>query len=144
MACASTNSPPSPRPSVSPRLNIVWQALDDTVVHAGYSRYLSPPPFELVGKRNGGEILEYHRGALRHRGSTRRRPSRRITTTSACSRRSAENHLGLDTYYKQSHNLIDEGQFGAPIILTPFNYAQGKQYGAELTGNYTGEISRPI
>ncbi|HXP65664.1 MAG TPA: hypothetical protein VN815_09325, partial [Steroidobacteraceae bacterium] len=44
--------------------------------------------------------------------------------------------LGLDTYYKQSHNLIDEGQFGAPIILTPFNYAQGKQYGAEFTANY--------
>jgi outer membrane receptor for ferrienterochelin and colicins len=39
----------------------------------------------------------------------------------------------------QSHNLIDEGQFGAPIILTPFNYAHGKQYGAELTGNFTDE-----
>jgi hypothetical protein len=47
--------------------------------------------------------------------------------------------VGLDTYYKQSHNLIDEGQFGAPIILTPFNYAQGKQYGAELTGNYASK-----
>jgi hypothetical protein len=35
--------------------------------------------------------------------------------------------------------LIDEGQFGAPIILTPFSYAHGKQYGAELTGNYTAE-----
>ena len=34
-------------------------------------------------------------------------------------------------------NLIDEGQFGAPIILTPFNYRFGKQYGAELTANYT-------
>jgi len=34
---------------LSPRLNAVWQALEDTVVHAGYSRYLSPPPFELVG-----------------------------------------------------------------------------------------------
>jgi hypothetical protein len=47
--------------------------------------------------------------------------------------------VGLDTYYKQSTNLIDEGQFGAPIILTPFNYAQGKQYGAELTGNFSAE-----
>ncbi len=47
--------------------------------------------------------------------------------------------VGLDTYYKQSHNLIDEGQFGAPIILTPFNYVHGKQYGAELTGNFTDE-----
>jgi len=27
---------------LSPRLNLVWQALDDTVVHSGYSRYLSP------------------------------------------------------------------------------------------------------
>jgi hypothetical protein len=47
--------------------------------------------------------------------------------------------VGLDTYYKQSHNLIDEGQFGAPIILTPFNYTYGKQYGAEITTNYTQE-----
>jgi outer membrane receptor for ferrienterochelin and colicins len=45
--------------------------------------------------------------------------------------------VGVDTYYKQSVNLIDEGQFGAPIILTPFNYRYGKQYGAELTANYT-------
>jgi outer membrane receptor protein involved in Fe transport len=45
--------------------------------------------------------------------------------------------IGLDNYYKQSANLIDEGQFGAPIILTPFNYRYGKQYGSELTFNYT-------
>ena len=44
--------------------------------------------------------------------------------------------LGVDSYYKLSRNLIDEGQFGAPIILTPFNYAKGKQYGIEFTGNY--------
>ncbi len=33
--------------------------------------------------------------------------------------------LGLDGFFKASHNLIDEGQFGAPIILTPFNYRAG-------------------
>src|ERR1700749_26951 len=47
--------------------------------------------------------------------------------------------LGLDTYYKQSKDLIDEGQFGAPIILTPFNYKYGKQYGGELSADYTTE-----
>src|ERR1700733_3694824 len=36
----------------SPRLNMVWQALTDTTVHAGYSRFLSPPPFELVGGKD--------------------------------------------------------------------------------------------
>ena len=45
--------------------------------------------------------------------------------------------VGLDSYYKLSRDMIDEGQFGAPIILTPFNYAKGKQYGAELTADYT-------
>jgi hypothetical protein len=45
--------------------------------------------------------------------------------------------MGLDTYFKQSYNLIDEGQFGAPIILTPFNYRFGRQYGIEYTANYT-------
>ncbi|HEV7357790.1 MAG TPA: hypothetical protein VGN99_07325, partial [Steroidobacteraceae bacterium] len=47
--------------------------------------------------------------------------------------------VGVDSYYKQSHNLIDEGQFGAPIILTPFNYTFGKQYGVELSSSYTAQ-----
>ena len=42
----------------------------------------------------------------------------------------------MDSYYKQATDLIDEGQFGAPIILTPFNYAHGQVYGVEFTGNY--------
>ena len=42
----------------------------------------------------------------------------------------------MDAYYKTSKNLIDEGQFGAPIILTPFNYKKGKQYGIAFTANY--------
>ena len=44
--------------------------------------------------------------------------------------------LGVDTYYKASRNMLDEGQFGAPIIQTPFNYKDGRQYGVELTGTY--------
>ena len=44
--------------------------------------------------------------------------------------------LGVDGYYKRSRNLIDEGQFGAPIILTPFNYRDGLQYGVEFIATY--------
>jgi outer membrane receptor protein involved in Fe transport len=42
----------------------------------------------------------------------------------------------IDSYYKTSTHMIDEGQFGAPIILTPFNYARGTQWGVELTLSY--------
>lgn len=121
----------------SPRLNMVWQALTDTTVHAGYSRYLSPPPFELVG---GKDIALFQ--------NTTNPP---LTPLAASPLAEHANYydlgvqqkimraltLGLDTYYKQSVNLIDEGQFGAPIILTPFNYRYGKQYGVELAANYT-------
>ena len=44
--------------------------------------------------------------------------------------------IGVDGYYKISNNLIDEGQFGAPIILTAFNYAHGRQEGVQLTTSY--------
>ena len=44
--------------------------------------------------------------------------------------------LGIDAYYKYSHYLIDEGQFGSALVFTPFNYAHGRVYGTELTASY--------
>jgi outer membrane receptor protein involved in Fe transport len=34
---------------LSPRINVVWQPIDGTILHAGYARYFAPPPFELIG-----------------------------------------------------------------------------------------------
>jgi outer membrane receptor for ferrienterochelin and colicins len=121
---------------VSPRINAVWQALDDTVVHAGYSRYFSPPPFELVGGETVTKFLNTTAAASTAVSSTPQAEQANYYDIGVQQKVGGRITLGLDTYYKQSHDLIDEGQFGAPIILTPFNYAQGKQYGAELTGNY--------
>jgi len=122
---------------VSPRVNIVWQALPDTTVHTGYARYLSPPPFELVG---GKDIALF--------ANTTSPPNSLVADLPSAEKANYYDlgvqqkvlrslTLGVDSYYKQSVNLIDEGQFGAPIILTPFNYRYGKQYGVEFTANYT-------
>jgi outer membrane receptor for ferrienterochelin and colicins len=121
----------------SPRLNMVWAVLPDTTVHAGYARYLSPPPFELVGGKDIALFENTTSPPLSPEAAVplpeqanyydlgvQQKVTRRLT-------------VGVDTYYKQSVNLIDEGQFGAPIILTPFNYRYGKQYGAEFTTSYT-------
>src|SRR5215831_4616574 len=43
---------------------------------------------------------------------------------------------GIEAYYKIVSNLLDEGQFGAPILLTPFNYEKGLVRGVELTLSY--------
>jgi outer membrane receptor for ferrienterochelin and colicins len=122
---------------VSPRVNIVWQALPDTTVHGGYARYLSPPPFELVG---GKDIALFQNTTSPPNSLAADSPSAERANYYDLGVQQKIFHaltLGVDTYYKQSVNLIDEGQFGAPIILTPFNYRYGKQYGVEFTANYT-------
>jgi outer membrane receptor protein involved in Fe transport len=124
---------------VSPRVNVVWQALPDTTVHAGYSRYLSPPPFELVGTETVSKFVNTTAGAAVLQADTPLPEQANYYDIGAQQKVTDQITVGLDSYYKQSHNLIDEGQFGAPIILTPFNYSYGKQYGVELTSSFTAE-----
>ena len=127
---------------LSPRVNLVWQATASTTVHAGYSRFFSPPPFELVGNTTL-QKFEFSTAAPNDASNDAVRPERsnyydlgvQQTLTKSLS-------VGVDTYYKQATDLIDEGQFGAPIILTPFNYRYGQVYGVEFTGSYnTGHFS---
>ena len=122
---------------VSPRLNIVWQALAGTTLHAGYSRYLSPPPFELVGGKDINLFENTSSPPLTKLDTLPQAEHANYFDAGVQQKVTRAFTIGLDTYYKRSSNLIDEGQFGAPIILTPFNYRYGKQYGAEFTANYT-------
>jgi hypothetical protein len=123
----------------SPRFNAIWQALPDTIVHGGYARYMSPPPFELVGGETVAKFVNTTAAAAVTAADTPQAEQANYYDVGVQQKIARRFTVGLDTYYKQSHNLIDEGQFGAPIILTPFNYSQGKQYGAELTGNFAAE-----
>lgn len=121
----------------SPRVNVVWEALLGTTLHAGFSRYISPPPFELVGAETISKF-QNTTSPPESLGSEPPLPERANYYDLGLQQKiTREFTVGFDSYYKQSVNLIDEGQFGAPIILTPFNYRYGKQYGAELTANYT-------
>jgi outer membrane receptor protein involved in Fe transport len=121
----------------SPRLNAVWQATPSTTVHAGYASYFTPPPQELVSTSD-----------LALFANTSGAPA--VTQNSPIKNESAQYFdlgitqdvlpgfkLGADAYYKYARNLLDEGQFGAPVILTPFNYHFGVNQGVELTANYT-------
>jgi outer membrane receptor for ferrienterochelin and colicins len=124
---------------ISPRLNVVWQAPTGTTVHAGYSRYFTPPPFELIASETFTKFA----------GTTAVPPGTVTTDTPPVAERADYYDLGvqqkllqkaltlgIDSYYEPSLHLIDEGQFGAPIILTPFNYHTGRISGIEFTANY--------
>ena len=120
----------------SPRLNIVWKPAAGTTLHAGYARYFTPPPMELL---TAGSIDKYA-------GTTGALPGSDVSTPKA--ERSHYFDIGIsqvilpgltagvDAYYKHAKNLLDEGQFGAPIILTPFNYEQGRVYGVEFSTTF--------
>jgi outer membrane receptor protein involved in Fe transport len=121
---------------ISPRLNVVWKATPATTTHVGYARYFVPPPFELVGSNTLASVA-----------NTTAAPA---VTENDLVKAERSNYfdagvsqvvipgltVGVDGYYKISQNLIDEGQFGAPIILTVFNYAHGIEEGVDLTASY--------
>jgi outer membrane receptor for ferrienterochelin and colicins len=121
---------------LSPRLNIVWQAFESTTIHAGYSRYMSPPPFELVGGQTVSKFANTTAAPEVTQADTPQAETADYFDLGIHQKLNKAFTTGLDAYYKVSRNLIDEGQFGAPIILTPFNYSYGKQYGVEWTTNY--------
>jgi hypothetical protein len=125
---------------LSPRINFVWQLQYGTTVHGGYSRYYTPPPFELIGSTS---VLQFV--------GTTALPPGSVTLDTPPFGAKANYYdlgvlqkllnntltLGVDAYYEQAQHLIDEGQFGAPIILTPFNYRYGLIGGVEFTANYS-------
>ena len=44
--------------------------------------------------------------------------------------------MGVDGYYKDARDMIDDGQFGQAVVLTQFNYARGYSEGGEVKAKY--------
>jgi len=121
---------------LSPRVNLVWKATETTTAHAGYARYFTPPAFQLVSPTS-----------IRLFSNTTVAPTILQDDTVRAERSNYFDvgvsqvvvpglTVGLDGYFKQASNLLDEGQFGAPIILAAFNYAQARVGGVEFTASY--------
>jgi outer membrane receptor protein involved in Fe transport len=122
---------------LSPRINLAYKLSKDTALHAGYSRYFTPPPQELAAQSS---INKY--------ANTTNAPEVPVSDNVKAERthyydigisQQVGNNLTLtaDAYYKRIQNLIDEGQFGQALILSPFNYAKGFAKGLELSAVYT-------
>src|SRR5581483_2463956 len=45
--------------------------------------------------------------------------------------------VGVDGYYKKAKNQLDDGFFGQSLILSSFNYNEGRVHGVEFTTSYT-------
>ena len=121
---------------LSPRLNFVYALNNSTNIHGGYSRYFTPPALELISPT---DIALFQ-------NTTNQLPSNSNTNVVAERDNYYDlgiNHyitpswqMGLDGYYKDATDLLDEGQFGQALVYSPFNYAHGRVWGIEFNSTY--------
>jgi outer membrane receptor protein involved in Fe transport len=105
-------------------------------LHAAYSRYFTPPPTELVAPATIALFANTAFAPTVTQNDPVLPERMNYYDIGATHRLASGLNLGIDLYYKDVTNLLDEGQFGPAPIFSPFNYRQGKVYGAEFTANY--------
>ena len=121
---------------LSPRLGMVWQATDSTTVHAGYSRYFTPPQTELISTEDI-ELFNNTTNAVKNYGNNTPLAERSNYFDVGVSQNIGSAWtVGLDAYYRKVSRLQDEGQFGTALVYSTFNYAQGRVRGTEFSVNY--------
>jgi outer membrane receptor protein involved in Fe transport len=124
---------------LSPRLGVVYKATPQTTLHAGYSRYFTPPPTELVSPTTIALFSNTSNAPEVSLNSPVKSERSHYFDVGATQQLTSALSFGIDGFYKRATNLLDEGQFGQALVFSPFNYAQGKTYGVELSANYKSE-----
>jgi len=120
----------------SPRLNVVWMATPTTTVHAGYARYFTPPPLVFTASSSFNRLVGTTAEAAVTKNTVIRAERAHYFDAGITQQILPGLKVGLDVYYKKAEHLLDDGQFGAPVFITPFNYKWGYNYGVELSASY--------
>jgi outer membrane receptor protein involved in Fe transport len=122
---------------LSPRLALVYKPFAGTSIHAGYARYFTPPYQAQAAQSNLALFT-----------NTTNQPEVPLNDPVKPERSNYYDvgvdqtvlpglDVGLDAYYKDARDMLDDGQFGQAVVLTQFNYARGYSEGAEFKLKYT-------
>ncbi len=130
----------------SPRVSLEYKPFDGTTLHAGYARYFTPPPQVAAGPTN---VAQFD-GTVQQSGTCGGNVPN-VNDTKCGLVQPERSHyfdagitqtifpgldVGVDAYYKIAHNLLDDGQFGAALVLDAFNYEKAINRGIEVKANY--------
>jgi outer membrane receptor protein involved in Fe transport len=121
----------------SPRLALVYKPFTGTTFHIGYARYFTPP---YQAQAYSANIALFT--------NTTNQPDVPLADPVKPERSNYYDvgvdqvvfpglTVGVDGYYKQATDMIDDGQFGSAVVLTQFNYAEGFSEGGEFKVKYT-------
>jgi outer membrane receptor protein involved in Fe transport len=136
----------------SPRVSLEYRPFEGTTLHAGYARYFTPPPQVAAGPTDvalfdhtaqqsgtcGGNIT-----GVNDTKCGLVQPERSHYFDAGITQKIFPGlEVGVDAYYKIAHDLLDDGQFGAALVLDAFNYEKAINKGVEITTKYNwGNLS---
>ena len=127
---------------LSPRFAIVYKPLTGTTFHAGYARYFTPP-YQAQATQSNIALFANTTNQPDLNMADPVKPERSHYFDAGIDQTVLPGlDMGIDAYYKMAKDMIDDGQFGAAVVLTQFNYARGYSEGAEYklkyhNGNFT-------
>jgi outer membrane receptor protein involved in Fe transport len=121
---------------LSPRIALVYKPFDGTSLHAGYARYFTPPYQAQAAQSDIGLFT-----------NTTNQPEVPLNSPVLPERSNYYDvgvdqivlpglTVGVDGYYKDARDMLDDGQFGQAVVLTQFNYARGYSEGGEVKAKY--------
>jgi outer membrane receptor protein involved in Fe transport len=129
---------------LSPRVSLTWKPFEGTTFHAGYARNFTPPPQVIAAPVNLALVTP---------PTAPLNTQTPVVTTNDPVLPERSNvfdvgvvqkiyaipglEVGIDGYYKQARDLLDDGQFGQAYVLSGFNYDRAQNIGLELKSSYT-------
>jgi outer membrane cobalamin receptor len=119
---------------VSPRLNAVWEPVAGTTLHAGYARYFVPAP--ELDEAGWPRVLAGTSGAAPGPHSNPVRAETDDYFDIGVQQSFEDLKLGLDAYWREAANLLDEVRVGSTVLRRPFNFADGRVRGVEFSATY--------
>lgn len=127
-----------PESQLSPRVGLVYQPTDSTTIHAGYSRYFTPPASEMISPTSIAKFAGTTNALPGNGNDTPLAERSSYYDVGISQKLGSAWTLGLDSYKRNVSRIQDEGQFGTALVYSTFNYDQGKVKGDEFTLNYDG------
>ncbi len=121
----------------SPRIALAYKPFQGTTVHVGYARYFTPP-YQAQATQSNFVLFNDTTNQSDIQQASPVKPERSNYFDAGIDQTVLPGlNMGIDLYYKQAKDMIDDGQFGQAVVLTQFNWVRGYSEGGEFKLNYT-------
>jgi outer membrane receptor protein involved in Fe transport len=121
---------------LSPRIALIYKPVDATTLHAGFARYFTPP-YQAQAAQSNIALFNNTTNQPQVPLDDPVKPERSSYYDVGVDQKVLPGlTMGIDAYYKDARDQIDDGQFGAALVLTQFNYARGYSEGGEFKLKY--------